>query len=60
MTNEKYISEINIDAYENLKLTKAEECYQYLISKIKDEKRYFLLLDEIQLLENFESILNSS
>lgn len=59
MTDNQHIIEINFDAFENSKLTKAEECYKYLISKINDEERYFLLLDEIQLLERFESILNS-
>lgn len=59
VTDNQHIIEINFDAFENSKLTKAEECYKYLISKINDEERYFLLLDEIQLLERFESILNS-
>ena len=59
VTDEKHIIEINFDAFENSRLIKAEECYQYLLSKIKDETRYFLLLDEIQLLDKFESILNS-
>lgn len=58
-TDNHHIIEINFDAFENAKLRKSKECYKYLISKIKDEKRYFLLLDEIQLLESFESILNS-
>lgn len=59
ITDEQHIIEINFDAFENRNLLEAEECYNYLVSKIKDEKIYFLLLDEIQLLENFESILNS-
>ena len=59
VTDNQHIIEINFDAFENSKLTKAEECYKYLISKINDGERYFLLLDEIQLLERFESILNS-
>ncbi|MBO8425909.1 MAG: ATP-binding protein [Firmicutes bacterium] len=59
VTDEEHIIEINFDAFENSKLTKADECYRYLISKIKDRERYFFLLDEIQLLEKFESILNS-
>ena len=59
VTDNEHIIKINFDAFENLKLTKAEECYKYLISKIKDDKQYFFLLDEIQLLENFESILNN-
>ena len=59
VTDNEHIIKINFDAFENLKLTKAEECYKYLISKVKDDKQYFFLLDEIQLLENFESILNS-
>lgn len=59
VTDDNHIVEINFDAFENIRLRESEECYQYLISKIKDDKQYFLLLDEVQLLKNFESILNS-
>ena len=31
----------------------------YIHSKITDEKMYYLLLDEIQMLDCFEAVLNS-
>ena len=31
---------------------------EYIKTKIKDDENYYLLLDEVQLLENFESVLN--
>ena len=43
VTDEEHIIEINFDAFENSKLTKPDECYRYLISKIKDRERYFFL-----------------
>ena len=36
----------------------AEDFFQYIKQKIKDKQTYYLLLDEIQLLPNFEKALN--
>lgn len=41
----------------NLKVN-PKKFIEYINSKIIDEKTYFLLLDEVQLLESFESVLN--
>ena len=35
------------------------ELYNYVMSKVKDQSVYYILLDEIQLVNNFESVLNS-
>ena len=35
------------------------ELYNYVMSKVKEQSVYYILLDEIQLVNNFESVLNS-
>ena len=35
------------------------ELYNYVMSKVKDQSVYYILLDEVQLVNNFESVLNS-
>lgn len=57
--DQSHIIELNFDSFENEKYHDPHEAYIYLKSKIIDEKMYYLLLDEIQLLNKFESILNS-
>ena len=43
--------------YENLKNYK--ELNKYIKEKIKDEKKYYIFLDEIQKVEKFEEVVNS-
>lgn len=57
--DEKHIIEIAFDTFENKHLRDPYVLYPYLKEQIKDESMYYVLLDEVQLLENFESILNS-
>ncbi|MBR1649449.1 MAG: ATP-binding protein [Alphaproteobacteria bacterium] len=35
-----------------------DTCYNYVESRIKDDKMYYLLLDEVQMMDDFESVLN--
>lgn len=35
------------------------ELFNYVMNKIKDESMYYILLDEIQLVKDFEAVLNS-
>jgi len=56
---EDHIIEINYDAIENEYLQDALKTYAYIKEKIKDQQMYYILLDEIQLLNKFESVLNS-
>lgn len=35
-----------------------ELCMEYILSQISGERKYYLLLDEVQLLDCFESVLN--
>lgn len=57
--DEKHIIEIAFDTFENKHLRDPYALYPYLKERIKDESMYYVLLDEVQLLEDFESILNS-
>lgn len=59
ITDEEHIIEMQFDKYENIKYQKADEFMKYINEKIKKDDMYYILLDEVQLLENFENILNS-
>ena len=34
------------------------KCYQHIKDAMKDEQKYYLLLDEVQLMPRFEEVLN--
>ena len=54
-----HIIEMAFDAYENKKYQDAEVFFPYLTERLNDQEQYYVLLDEVQLLGDFESILNS-
>ena len=54
-----HIIEMAFDAYENKKYRNPEIFFPYLTERINDQDQYYVLLDEVQLLGDFESILNS-
>lgn len=54
-----HIIEIAFDTFENRKYREPEVLYPYLMDKIQDEQMYYVLLDEVQFLDDFESVLNS-
>lgn len=54
-----HIIEIAFDAYENKQFRDPDVLYPYLKEQIKDDGMYYVLLDEVQLLGEFEAILNS-
>lgn len=53
-----HIIEIAFDSYENIKYRDPEVLYSYLKNLIVDADMYYVLLDEIQLLGEFEAVLN--
>ena len=57
--SEKHIIEIAFDAFENKKFRDPEVLFSYLNDKITSEGSYYILLDEVQLLNEFEAVLNS-
>lgn len=56
---EDHIIKIELDKEENKLYRDSHELNQYIKSQIKDKEMYYILLDEIQMVENFESVLNS-
>ena len=53
-----HIIKIDFDSPRNKKYQDALTLFDYLESLIKDKKMYYFLLDEIQFVNNFESVLN--
>ena len=57
-TNKSHIIEIAFDSFENKKFRDPEVLYPYIKEQLVDDKMYYILLDEVQLLGEFESVLN--
>lgn len=53
-----HIVEIPFDSFENKKYRDPEILYPYVNEQIADDGMYYILLDEVQLLGEFESVLN--
>ena len=56
---EDHIIKLELDSLENEEYREKHKLYDFVMSKIKDDEMYYILLDEIQLVKNFESVLNS-
>ncbi len=57
---EDHIIKVDLDSIENRELTiDGLNLYNYIMSQIKDNEMYYILLDEIQKVRDFESVLNS-
>ena len=56
--DEDHIIEVAFDSFENKKLRDPNVLYPYIKEKIVDDKTYYIILDEVQLLDEFESVLN--
>lgn len=56
--DKEHILEIAFDSFENRQFRNPEVLYPYIKSKIIDDRMYYILLDEVQLLGEFESVLN--
>ena len=54
-----HIIEIALDGIENEELRDPKKCYQYIKDAMRDEQKYYLLLDEVQFMPRFEEVLNS-
>lgn len=57
--DKNHIIEIAFDAFENKRFQDPYVLMPYLKEQIADEKMYYILLDEVQLLGEFEAVLNS-
>ena len=57
--DEKHIIEMEFDKKENAKYRNPDDLLSFVNNHIKDRDDYFVLLDEVQMLEDFEEVLNS-
>ena len=57
--DEKHIISIELDQRKDKKYRNPDTILDYIESSIVDEGQYYVLLDEVQLLEDFEEVLNS-
>ncbi len=55
---EDHIIKLELDKEENKKYRDSHELNKYIKSQIKDKNMYYILLDEIQMVEDFELVLN--
>ena len=55
---EDHIIKLALDREENIKYHDSKLLNEYILSNIKDKEMYYVLLDEIQLVKNFEFVLN--
>ena len=53
-----HIIHLNLETRENKNLTNPDALDGFIRSRIKDDTRHYVLLDEIQLVADFESVLN--
>ena len=56
--NEAHIITTALDGYKQEQYQNPDVYYEYITSQIKDEDMYYILLDEVQLMDKFESVLN--
>jgi len=56
--NESHIIEMAFDLYDNIEYRNPRVFYSWAKEQIKDDETYYFLLDEVQLLDEFVSVLN--
>ncbi len=56
---ESHIIRIELDDRRNKSLRDPDVCLEYVTSLLKDEGKYYLLIDEVQFMAEFEDVLNS-
>ena len=58
-TDKAHIIEIQLDLRQNRKYRDPDVILEYIESLIIDNEQYYILLDEVQMLDEFEEVLNS-
>jgi hypothetical protein len=54
-----HIIEIQLEDRSNKELRNPDACLAFIKKQIRDQKPYYLLIDEVQLMDEFEDVLNS-
>lgn len=53
-----HILKVDLEDFKNRELRNPDKLYSYIENRIKDSDRYYILIDEVQMLEQFEDVLN--
>lgn len=53
-----HIVKVDLEDYKNRAMRNPDNLYAYVENRIIDDKMYYILLDEVQMLDNFEDVLN--
>lgn len=56
--SEDHIIEMAFDLYDNIEFRAPKVFYPWVKEQLKDGEKYFILLDEVQMLDEFVSVLN--
>ena len=56
---EDHIIKLDLDLIENSQYREPMVLFNYIMNSVKDNDMYYILLDEIQLVSDFEKVLNS-
>lgn len=56
---EDYIIQVNFEDRRNKKLRDPDALLEHIDAQMKDKDRYYILLDEVQMVKEFEDVLNS-
>lgn len=54
-----HIIMVNLESRRNIKLRNPDSLLDYIDSRMHDDNMYYILLDEVQLVDEFEDVLNS-
>ena len=57
--DEAHIIKVNLEDRRNMALRDPDNLLSHIDSKLKDDKMHYILLDEVQLVHEFEDVLNS-
>ncbi len=57
--DDDHIIKLSLDDRSNIKYRNPDELFSFVKSKITDNAPYYILLDEVQLVKEFEDVLNS-
>lgn len=57
-TDSDHIIKVDLEDYKNRAMRNPDNLYAFVESRITDDRMYYILLDEVQMLDNFEDVLN--
>ena len=57
--DEQHIIKVNLEDRRNKELRDPDKLLEYIDSRFQDDKMHYILLDEVQLVSEFEDVLNS-